>query len=49
VLDEIIYMDKINTLLISGVYETLPKNPTAKVERKVQQNLASYKLSILPR
>jgi hypothetical protein len=46
-LDESQYMDKINTLLKSGVYEPLPKDPTAKVERKVQQILAKYK-SVLP-
>jgi hypothetical protein len=32
VLDE----SKIITMLESGVYEPLPKDPTAKVERKVQ-------------
>jgi hypothetical protein len=40
VLDESKYKDKLNTLLESGVYEPLPKDPTAKVERKVQ-NLVS--------
>jgi hypothetical protein len=33
VLDESEYKDKLNTLLESGVYETLPKDPPAKVER----------------
>jgi hypothetical protein len=35
--------DKINTLLNSGVYEPLFKDPTDKIERKVQQILAKYK------
>jgi hypothetical protein len=47
VLDESKYNDKINTLLESGVYEPMPKDPTAKVERKVQQILAKYK-TVLP-
>jgi hypothetical protein len=32
--------EKINTLLKSGVYEPLSKDPTASVERKVQKILA---------
>jgi hypothetical protein len=47
VLDESKYNDKINTLLESGVYEPLPKHPTAKIERKVQQILAKHK-TVLP-
>jgi hypothetical protein len=43
VLDEIEYRDKINTMPKSGVYEPLSKDPTAKVERKIQQILAKYK------
>jgi hypothetical protein len=39
VLDESEYKDKLNTLLESGVYEPLPKDPTAKDERKVQKLL----------
>jgi hypothetical protein len=35
VLDKSKYNDKINTLLESGVYEPLPKDPTAKFEMKV--------------
>jgi hypothetical protein len=35
VLDESKYKSKLNTLLDSGVYKSLPKDPTAKVERKV--------------
>jgi hypothetical protein len=37
VLDESKYKDKLNTLLGSGVYETIPEDPTAKAERKVQR------------
>jgi hypothetical protein len=29
------YKDKLNTLLESGVYEPLPEDPTAMVEKKV--------------
>jgi hypothetical protein len=43
VLDESQYKDKWNTLLKSGVYELLPKDPTAKVERKVQELLPKHK------
>jgi hypothetical protein len=39
--------DKINTLLNSGVYEHLFKDPTAKIERNVQLILAKYK-AVLP-
>ncbi|PNF42699.1 hypothetical protein B7P43_G14177 [Cryptotermes secundus] len=46
VLDESKYKDKLNTLLESGVYETLPKDPTAKVERKVQKLLSKYKTTL---
>jgi hypothetical protein len=47
VLDEPKYSNKITTLLESGVYEPLPKDPTAKVERKVQKILANHK-TVLP-
>jgi hypothetical protein len=47
VLDEIEYRNKIDTLLKSGDYETLSKDPAAKVERNIQQILAKYK-SVLP-
>jgi hypothetical protein len=40
VLDESKYKDKLNTLLQSGVYEPLSKDPTAKVERNVQKLLS---------
>ncbi|XP_023718596.1 uncharacterized protein LOC111870496 [Cryptotermes secundus] len=43
VLDESEYKDKLNTLLESGVYETLPKDPTAKVERKVDDKFFQQK------
>ncbi|XP_023702099.1 uncharacterized protein LOC111861618 [Cryptotermes secundus] len=46
VLNEIKYRDKINTLLKSGVYEPLAKDPTARVERRVQQILAKYKTAL---
>ncbi|PNF20184.1 hypothetical protein B7P43_G16972 [Cryptotermes secundus] len=46
VLDESEYKDKLNTLLESGVYETLPKDPTAKVESKVQKLLSKYKTTL---
>jgi hypothetical protein len=47
VLDESKYKDKLNILLESMINEPLPKDPTAKVERKVQklfqtQNCSSY-------
>jgi hypothetical protein len=35
VLDESKYKEKLNTLLESGVYEPLPKDPTAKIERNI--------------
>jgi hypothetical protein len=47
VLEESKYQDKINILLESEVYEPLPKDPTAKVERKVKILLAKHK-NILP-
>jgi hypothetical protein len=36
VFDESKYKGNLNTLLESLVYEPLPKDPTAKAERKVQ-------------
>jgi hypothetical protein len=47
VLDESKYKEKLNTLLESGVYEPLPKDPTAKIERKVQKLLSKHK-TVLP-
>jgi hypothetical protein len=46
VLDESQYKDKLNTLPESGVYEPLPKYPTAKVERKVQKLLSKHKTAL---
>jgi hypothetical protein len=43
VFNESKYKEKLNTLLESGVYEHLPKDPTAKVERKVQKLLSKHK------
>jgi hypothetical protein len=34
VMNETTYMEKLNTLLDSGVYETLPKDSTSRIERK---------------
>jgi hypothetical protein len=47
VLDESKYKDTLNTLLESGVYEPLPKNPIAQVEREVQKLLPKHK-TVLP-
>jgi hypothetical protein len=41
-LDESKYEDKFNTLLECGDYELLPKDPTAKVERKLQELLSKH-------
>jgi hypothetical protein len=43
ILDKFIYEDKLSTLLNSGIYDTLPRDPTPKVERKVQKLLSKYK------
>jgi hypothetical protein len=43
VFDESECKDKLNTLLKSAVYEHLPKDPTAKVVRKVQKILSEHK------
>jgi hypothetical protein len=42
VLDESKYKDKLNTLLESGAYEPLSKEPAAQVERKVRKLRQSY-------
>jgi hypothetical protein len=47
VLDESEYEDKLNALLESGIYEPLPKDPTAKVERKAQKLLSKHKIALL--
>jgi hypothetical protein len=46
VLDESAYKDKLNSLLEYGVYEPLPKDPTAKVERKIQTLLSKHKTAL---
>lgn len=47
VLDKTQYNNKLDTLLKSGVYEPLPKDPTAGVERKIQKHLYKHK-TVLP-
>jgi hypothetical protein len=47
VFDESKYKDKLNTSRESGVCERLPKNPTAKVGRKVQKLLSKHKMTFL--
>jgi hypothetical protein len=47
VLEESKYIEKLNTLLESGVYEHLPKDLTATVERRIQKLLLKHK-STLP-
>jgi hypothetical protein len=46
VLDESEYRDKLNALLESGVYESLPIDPTAKVDKKVQKLLSEHKTAL---
>jgi hypothetical protein len=46
VLDESKYKDKLKSLLLFRVYESLPKDPTAKVERKVQKILSEHKTAL---
>jgi hypothetical protein len=41
------YKDKLNILLGSGIYEPLPKDFTAKVERRVQKLFSKHK-TVLP-
>jgi hypothetical protein len=41
--DESKYKDKLNTLLEFGVYETSPKDPAAKVERKYRISFPNIK------
>jgi hypothetical protein len=45
-LDESKYKYKLNTLLEFRVYETFPKDPTTKVERKVQKILSEHKTAL---
>jgi hypothetical protein len=46
VFDEHKYKEKLNTLLESGVYETLPKDPTSKVERTIQKLFSKHKTTL---
>jgi hypothetical protein len=46
VFDEYEYKDNLNTLLESGVYELLPKDATAKDERKVQKLIYKHKTAL---
>jgi hypothetical protein len=36
----------LNTLLESGIYEPLPKDPTAKVEMKIEKLLSKHKTTL---
>jgi hypothetical protein len=47
VLNESTYKEKISSLLESGVYEILLKNPTSQIERKVRKLLTKHK-TVLP-
>jgi hypothetical protein len=47
VFDECRCKSKLNTLLESGVYEPFPKDPTTKVERKMQKLLSKHKSALL--
>jgi hypothetical protein len=46
IFDESTYKQRLNTLLQSGVYEPLPKDPTANVERKIQKLLSKHKTTL---
>jgi hypothetical protein len=46
VFDESKYKEKFNTLLESGVYEPLPKDPTAKVEKKTQKLISKHETTL---
>jgi hypothetical protein len=47
VLDESKYKDKLNILLESGVYEPLPKDPTAQLRGKYRNSFPNTKLLFL--
>jgi hypothetical protein len=47
VFDESKYKDKLNTLLESGVYKPLPKDPANNDERKIQKLLSKHKTTLL--
>jgi hypothetical protein len=40
------YKEKLNTLLDSGIYVPLPKDPTPKVEGKIQKLLSKHKTTL---
>jgi hypothetical protein len=44
--DESKYKENLNILMESGVYEPLPKDPTAKVKRKIQKRLSKHKTTL---
>jgi hypothetical protein len=46
VLVESKYKGKLNILLESRVYEPLPEDPTAKVERRIQKLLSKHKTTL---
>jgi hypothetical protein len=46
VFDESRYKEKLNTLLESGIYEPLPKDPTDKVERNIQKQFSKHKTTL---
>jgi hypothetical protein len=41
------YKGNLKTLLESGVYEPLPKDPTAEIERKIEKFLSKHKTTFL--
>jgi hypothetical protein len=45
-MDESEYRNKLNTMLQSGVYEPLTRDPTVKIERKVQKLLSKHKTTL---
>jgi hypothetical protein len=47
VLDKSEYKSKLNTLLESGACEQLPKDPTAKAEKKYRNSFPNRKLLFL--
>jgi hypothetical protein len=47
VMNETMYMEKLNTLLDSGVYEPLPKDLTSRTERKIQKLLSKHNQGFL--
>jgi hypothetical protein len=47
VFDESKYKERLNTLLDASAYEPLPKDPTTKVERRIQKLLLKSKTAPL--